>query len=133
MTLIEPDRPAEKETLMAPYDALAPHYEAFMGDTSGSDAWHRRMLALLSEHGLTRGHALDVGCGTGRSLASFRDAGFTVTGCDPSAAMLAVARERLGDDVPLEIAALPDLGPGPRVQVVTAVNDVINYVPAVEL
>ena len=128
MTLIEPDRPAEKETLVAPYDPLAPHYEAFMGDASESHAWHRRMLALAAEHGITSGRALDVGCGTGRSLESFREAGFTVAGSDPSTGMLAVARDRLGPDVPLEVAALPDLGPGPRVELVTAINDVVNYV-----
>jgi SAM-dependent methyltransferase len=133
MTLIEPDRPAEKETLVAPYDALAPHYEAFMGDASESDAWHRRLLALIAEHGVTSGRALDVGCGTGRSLESFRDAGFAVAGSDPSAGMLAIARDRLGTDVPLEVAALPELGPGPRVALITAVNDVVNYVAPADL
>jgi SAM-dependent methyltransferase len=133
MTLIEPDRLAEKETRMAPYDPLAPHYEAFMGDLEGAAVWHRRMLALAAEHGITGGRALDVGCGTGRSLLSFRNAGFEVSGSDPSSAMLAVARERLGDDVPLEVAGLPDLGPGPRVELVTAVNDVINYVAPEDL
>ncbi len=39
---------------------------------------------------------LDVGCGTGIQLASYRQAGCRVTGIDASPAMLEVARRRLG-------------------------------------
>jgi SAM-dependent methyltransferase len=132
MTLIELDQPAEKETPVAPYDPLAPHYEAFMGDAPYAE-WHGALLALAAEHGVRAGTALDVGCGTGRSLASLIQAGFSGAGSDPSAGMLAVARERLGPAVPLTVAALPDLGQGPRADLVTALNDVINYVAHDEL
>jgi SAM-dependent methyltransferase len=132
MTLIQLDQPAEKETPVAPYDQLAPHYEAFMGDAPYGE-WHAGLLALAAEHGVSGGRALDVGCGTGRSLASLIAAGFDASGSDPSAGMLREARARVGAGVPLEVAGLPDLGAGPRVDLVTALNDVVNYVAAADL
>lgn len=42
--------------------------------------------------------ALDVGCGTGATLALLRARGFIATGVDPDAAMLAEARSAAGDD-----------------------------------
>ena len=39
---------------------------------------------------------LDVGCGAGFQLETFRHRGLTVTGLDPSPAMLDLARIRLG-------------------------------------
>lgn len=44
---------------------------------------------------------LDVGCGTGIVAAHFQQAGYRVTGLDVSAAMLARARERLGEQATL--------------------------------
>lgn len=38
---------------------------------------------------------LDIGCGTGESLAALLDMGLTVTGLDPSPYMLDIAREKL--------------------------------------
>ena len=44
---------------------------------------------------------LDVGCGTGVHLEYYQNAGCEVYGIDPSEAMLAVARRRLGDGAQL--------------------------------
>jgi SAM-dependent methyltransferase len=132
MTLIQPDVATEKETTVDSYDPLAPHYEAFVGGDRYAE-WINGLLALAAAHGVTAGHALDVGCGTGRSLAPMRDAGFSATGCDPSPAMLHEARTALGDDIELFVGALPQLPPGPRVDLVTAFNDVLNYVAPDEL
>ena len=44
---------------------------------------------------------LDVGCGTGTALAEYEEAGCVVLGTDPSAAMLAQAQQRLGDNADL--------------------------------
>jgi SAM-dependent methyltransferase len=127
MTLIQPCVPSEKETPMDPYGPLAPHYEAFVGGDRYGE-WIGGLLGLAAAHGVTAGTALDVGCGTGRSLAPMRDAGFCAAGCDPSPAMLHEARGALGCDVELFVAALPHLPAGPRVDLVTAFNDVVNYV-----
>jgi SAM-dependent methyltransferase len=125
MTLIQPTLQTEKDTSSAPYDSLAPHYEAFAGGAPYRD-WLTGLLRLITEHGIAGGRALDVGCGTGLSLAALATAGFTVEGCDPSGAMLREARAALGPDVPLEIAALPHLPDRAPVDLITAMNDVVN-------
>jgi SAM-dependent methyltransferase len=130
MTLIQSPEPAEKETPMAPYDPMAPHYEAFVGDAEAMryPEWLAGLLALAADHGADGGRALDVGCGTGRSLQALRRAGFDAAGIDPSRGMMEVARGRLGDDVELQVGGLPDLPPGPPADLVTAFNDIINCV-----
>jgi SAM-dependent methyltransferase len=130
MTLLEPTRSAEKETPVAPYDPMAPHYETFVGDAEETryGEWLAGLLELPARVGVTGGRAVDVGCGTGRSLVALRAAGFDAVGIDPSRGMMAIARERLGPDVPLEVGGLPDLPAGPPAQLVTAFNDIINCV-----
>jgi len=44
---------------------------------------------------------LDIGCGNGLLMAALADAGLAVSGIDPSEPMLALARARLGPEVPL--------------------------------
>jgi SAM-dependent methyltransferase len=135
MTLIQSDKLAEKETPMAPYDSMAPHYEAFVGDaeTTRYPEWMAGLLALAVDHGARGGRALDVGCGTGRSLQALLVAGFDAAGCDPSTGMMEIARERVGDGVDLQVATLPEVAPGPPVNLVTALNDIINCVPSNDL
>jgi SAM-dependent methyltransferase len=127
MTLIEDARRPEKETSSPPYDPLAPHYEAFVGGDRYGD-WLAGLLDLVAEHGVTGGRALDVGCGTGRSLSALVTAGFAAEGCDPSPAMLREARDVLGPDISLAVAGLPHLPDRATVDLVTAMNDVINCV-----
>lgn len=128
MTLIQLDQPAEKETLVAPYDLMAPHYEAFVGDPEINCAWLGGLIALAARAGVTGGTALDVGCGSGRSILALREAGFRAAGIDPSRGMMEIARQRLGADADLQVGALPDLPDGPAVDLVTAFNDIINCV-----
>ena len=127
MTLIQAAKPAEKETPMAPYDPLAPHYEAFVGGERYGD-WLAGLLTAVAAHGIVGGRALDVGCGTGRSLSALVTAGFAAEGCDPSAAMLDEARAALGAGVALTVCGLPDLPAGSPLELITALNDVVNYV-----
>jgi SAM-dependent methyltransferase len=130
MTLIQPATPTLKDTSVASYDPMAPHYEAFVGDAEVMryPQWLAGLVALAAEHGATGGRALDVGCGTGRSLEALLVAGFDASGCDASARMMEIARDRVGDDVDLEVATLPEIPSGPPLQLVTAVNDIINYI-----
>jgi SAM-dependent methyltransferase len=130
MTLIQSAEPAAKDTPVAPYDPMAPHYEAFVGDAEVMryPEWLAGLLALAAEHGAIGGRALDVGCGTGRSLEALLAAGFDASGCDASARMMELARERVGAEVDLQVATLPEVSPGPAVHLVTAINDIINYV-----
>jgi SAM-dependent methyltransferase len=133
MTLIQRDAPEGKETRMAPYDAMAPVYETFVGSPERQAPWLAGLVALAARAGVTGGAALDVGCGTGRSMLALREAGFSVRGIDPSREMMRIARDRLGADAELEVGALPDLPAGPPADLVTAFNDAINYVPTSQL
>ncbi|GGX55500.1 methyltransferase [Tateyamaria omphalii] len=54
---------------------------------------------------------LDIGCGTGTFAVELADAGYTVTGIDPAAAMIAAARAKSGaDKVNLVVGEVSDLG-----------------------
>jgi SAM-dependent methyltransferase len=52
---------------------------------------------------------LDIGCGTGISLAPLLDKGLSLTGIDPSPYMLDLAHKRLGEKVDLHRGAAEDL------------------------
>jgi SAM-dependent methyltransferase len=133
MTLLGSATLAGKETLAAPYEPLAPYYDAYRSHPGYKD-WLSGLLAFAAEHGLNGGRALDVGCGTGASLEALIAAGFEASGVDPSPGMLERARARLGDAVELGVAALPEPLPiGPKFDLITAFNDVVNYVDPADL
>jgi SAM-dependent methyltransferase len=63
--------------------------------------------AIMSLAGEVRGlRALDAGCGSGEHAADLISRGAAVTGVDLSEALLGIARDRLGPDVPLYQADL---------------------------
>ena len=75
-----------------PYAADAAYYDAIHGSfRDDTGLW-------LSFAGRTDRPVLEVGCGTGRIALALARAGHTVTGIDPSPAMLAVARQKAEDD-----------------------------------
>jgi ubiquinone/menaquinone biosynthesis C-methylase UbiE len=89
------------------YDSFAEAYSA-ENETSLWNAYYERpaMLALLGD--VTGRRILDAGCGSGPLSAALRDRGALVTGIDASAGMLALARQRLGDDADLHLVDLSD-------------------------
>lgn len=74
---------------MSVYDPFARFYDL---DTEGIDADLAFWLQLARRTG---GPVLEIGCGTGRVLIPLARAGFSVVGVDVSAAMLAIAREKV--------------------------------------
>lgn len=113
------------------YDAMAELYDAWTADYD-YERWLERLEALAHEHGLRGRRLLDVACGTGRSFAPMLARGYEVTACDLSPRMLARAAERLGTAgraVLADMRALPDLGP---FDLVTCLDDSVNYLLAVE-
>jgi SAM-dependent methyltransferase len=70
-------------------DAFARLYDYFNGWAAGDDFY----LALARESG---GPVLDLGCGTGMLACRIAEEGLAVTGADPAAGMLRVARARPG-------------------------------------
>ncbi|WP_171246556.1 class I SAM-dependent methyltransferase [Isoptericola sediminis] len=89
------------------YDGFAREYQE--ANASGLFNTYYERPAMLRLAGDVRGRRiLDVGCGTGPLTAELRDRGAEVTGLDGSPAMIELAREHLGDDVPLHVADLAE-------------------------
>ncbi len=79
----------------APFqDEYAGLYDLFYADKA-YDVEARALLALARSLGVEPRSLLDLGCGSGRHLAALDESGLELAGCDPSAAMLALARGRL--------------------------------------
>jgi SAM-dependent methyltransferase len=89
------------------YGSFAEAYSA-ENENNLVNAYYERpaMVALAGDVAGRR--VLDAGCGSGPLSAALRDRGAVVTGVDASAAMLALARRRLGDDAALHLVDLRD-------------------------
>jgi len=111
------------------YEAIAGVYDAFT-HANDYEMWlGRALLPELAKWGLpARGHALDVGCGTGRAFPPLLRRGWTVHGCDLSPAMLERAGEAEGGDrVTLSVADMRDLPEFGLFDLVLSLNDSVNY------
>jgi demethylmenaquinone methyltransferase/2-methoxy-6-polyprenyl-1,4-benzoquinol methylase len=99
------DRPRRAQELFAP---LGPTYDRVGALLSlGQDPrWRRFLVSRLPRD---RGHVLDVATGTGLVAKELLRRGFRVTGLDQSPEMLAVARSRFGETVPLVEASASDI------------------------
>ena len=116
----------ETSSAQRAYATLAPYYDAFT-HTHRHDLWLARLEALARGHGLAGRRVLDVGCGTGKSLAPLVRRGYHGTGCDLSAEMLAHARRALPDARlrRADMRALPrSLG---VFDWITCLDDALNY------
>jgi SAM-dependent methyltransferase len=117
---------APDESARLAYEAFASIYDDF-NHLNDYEMWLGALLPELEKHGLRKGRLLDIGCGTGRAFEPMLRRGWEILGCDLTPGMLAEARRKLGDAVPLEVAdirALPVFG---EFELVWALNDVINY------
>ncbi len=89
------------------YDAFATDYEEH-ASTAPYNALYDRP-AMLELIGDVRGkRVLDVGCGPGFYIATLVDRGATVSGCDASARMIALAEARVGDAADLRVHSLEE-------------------------
>lgn len=124
---MSPQPSAQRDDARVAYEAIAPVYDEFTAHHD-FDLWLNNLFPKLEKHGLTGDRLLDVGCGTGKSFLSMLRRGWRVTGCDVSAAMLEVARQKAGDDnaelVQADMRELPVLG---SFNLVWALDDAINY------
>lgn len=87
------------------YDDFAEAYAA-ENETNLFNAYYERPAMLRLVGDVSGRRVLDAGCGSGPLAAALRDAGAVVTGFDASAAMVGLARQRLGDDADLHVADL---------------------------
>lgn len=90
---------------MTDYDSFAKAYSA-ENESNLFNAYYERpeMLRLVGD--VSGRRILDAGCGSGPLTAALRDSGAVVTGFDASAAMVDLARQRLGEDADLHVADL---------------------------
>jgi SAM-dependent methyltransferase len=118
---------AEGEWAEIAYEAIAPVYDDF---TAGydSEAWVGSLLSKLEARGLSGpGRLLDIGCGTGNSFLPMLERGWQVTGCDISAAMVELARGKVGDRVALSVADMRELPVFGEFDLAWALDDAVNY------
>lgn len=89
----------------AAYDTFAEAYAA-ENESSLFNAWYERpeMLRLAGE--VTGLAVLDAGCGSGPLASALHERGARVTGLDASAAMVGLARRRLGQDADVRVGDL---------------------------
>lgn len=108
------------------YDVFAPLYDDFTYDYE-NERWTDRLLGKAEQLGLKGRRLLDVGCGTGKSFIPLLTQGWTVAACDVSAAMIEIARSKVGGAAELvqaDMRTLPILG---AFDLVWALDDAINY------
>lgn len=104
-------------------DLAAVHHAHF---TDLARAAGTLMTGLLDAAGWTRGRVADVGCGSGAATAVLVDAGYQVTGHDPSSAMLAIARHHVPAARFVQSTASTAVL-GERLVGVLAVGEVLGY------
>lgn len=89
----------------AAYDSFAEAY-ATENESSLFNAWYERPEILRLAGDVAGARVLDAGCGSGPLAAALQGRGARVTGLDASAAMVELARRRLGADADLHVADL---------------------------
>ncbi len=108
------------------YDALAPVYDDFTAHHD-YDLWLGNLLPRIESHGIRGRRLLDVACGTGKSFIPMLEKGWEVTACDVSAAMVEVARAKVGDEVELAVADMRELPVFGEFDLVWCLDDAVNY------
>jgi SAM-dependent methyltransferase len=110
------------------YESLAPFYDRYTQGQS-HDVWLGNLERIALEHGLYGSRLLDVACGTGKSFLPMLARGYEVTACDISPSMVEIAREAaLGTGAEVLVADARDLPVLGRFDLVTSINDSLNYV-----
>ena len=100
--------PSDQATVPASdYDSFADAYSA-ENETSLFNAHYNKPEILRLAGDVAGRRVLDAGCGSGPLSAALRAQGAVVTGFDASAAMVALARERLGEDADVHVADLAE-------------------------
>lgn len=108
------------------YEAIAPVYDDFTAHHD-YDFWLGELISRLEPHGLRGKRLLDVGCGTGKSFIPMLERGWEVTACDISAAMVEIARAKVGDDTRLLVADMRELPLLGEFDLVMCLDDAVNY------
>jgi SAM-dependent methyltransferase len=111
------------------YDTLAPAYDLLTAGYAYGP-WLRSIDALARAHGLAGRRALDVACGTGKSLEALLGLGYDAVGCDRSEGMVAVAAQKLAGRAPVLVADMCELPLLGAFDLVTCLDDALNHLPS---
>lgn len=111
----------------AAYELLAPFYDSYTREY-GHELWLANLESIAIEHGLHGSRLLDVGCGTGKSFLPMLARGYEVTGCDISQGMVERALEAAAGRAEVVVADARDLPVLGRFDLVTSLDDALNYV-----
>ena len=87
------------------YDEFAAAYTV-ENESNLFNAYYERPAMLRLAGDVAGRRILDAGCGSGPLAAELRERGAAVSGFDASAAMVDLARQRLGEDADLRVADL---------------------------
>ncbi|HYG96722.1 MAG TPA: methyltransferase domain-containing protein, partial [Solirubrobacterales bacterium] len=89
----------QEESARIAYDRYAPIYDEWNAQNDYEMWLGETLLPEMEKHGLRKGWALDVGCGTGRAFDTLLSRGWQVVGSDVSGGMLAEAERNFGSRV----------------------------------
>ncbi|HSD49306.1 MAG TPA: class I SAM-dependent methyltransferase [Actinomycetota bacterium] len=118
-------------------DSSAPYYRQDLalihhrGFGFHADACAPGILELLAPVHERGGLVVELGCGSGLLTRHLLDAGHRVLATDASPAMLAIARDVVGDAEGIARLVIPD-DPIPRADAIVSVGHVLNYLPSAE-
>jgi SAM-dependent methyltransferase len=107
------------------YADLAPFYDELTREHD-YDGWTRHLEETALRFGVRGRELLDVACGTGKSFLPFLARGYTVTGCDISAEMVALASAK-APEAELFVADMRALHRIGSFDLITCLDDSVNY------
>lgn len=111
------------------YDAIAPYYDDFTANHD-FELLFANLLPAVGRHGLSGQRLLDIACGTGKSFMPMAKRGWSVTACDISPAMIAIAEKNAAEEgvhanlMVADMRELPNLGP---FDLAWCLTDAMNY------
>ncbi|HEX8647115.1 MAG TPA: methyltransferase domain-containing protein [Thermoleophilaceae bacterium] len=119
-------RAAAADLALAAYEPLAPFYDRFTAESKyepvldAIETWARAQ-------GLRGTRLLDVACGTGKSFEPLLARGYEVSACDLSPAMVAEAQRNWAGVAEIVVADMRSLPWRSEFDLVTCVDDAVNY------
>lgn len=111
---------------MEAYTEFAQVYDRFM-DNVPYEAWCEGISKILTEHGISEGLVLDLGCGTGTMTRLLRQKGYDMIGVDASAEMLEIARNHPDEGILYLQQDMREFELYGTVAAVVCVCDSLNY------
>lgn len=117
------------DRILPTYDRVAPDWDRRRSRTLFERGWLDRMLGVAPTHG-GRKRVLDLGCGSGRPIATYlAERGCAVTGVDGAAAMVALFRQNL-PRAEAVLADMTELALGRPFDAILAWNSFFHLDPA---